>query len=145
MLGANLEFSEVLWIKSQWLIILAWCRNTRLDARTNITSRLDSWYWVPTHQRIRDTVSKSFRTGRLERELQILQLSATRCSCTSILWVSIESFAAITLCVACQRVFVVVVVVYYVINSVRKPLICPRTCTSRSFHQCNQCATTFSL
>jgi hypothetical protein len=30
-------------------------------------------------------VSKSFRTGRLERELQTVQLSATRCSCIAIL------------------------------------------------------------
>jgi hypothetical protein len=30
-------------------------------------------------------VSKSFRTGRLERELQMVQLSATRCSCIVIL------------------------------------------------------------
>jgi hypothetical protein len=30
------------------------------------------------------------------------------------------SFAAITLCVASQRVFIVVVVVYFVIDSVRK-------------------------
>jgi hypothetical protein len=30
-------------------------------------------------------VSKSFRTGRLERELQIVQLSATRCSRVAIL------------------------------------------------------------
>jgi hypothetical protein len=48
-------------------------------------------------------VSKSFRTGRLERELQMLQLSATRCSCIAILWVSLVSFAAITLCVTSQR------------------------------------------
>jgi hypothetical protein len=52
-------------------------------------------------------VSKSFQTGRLEREMQILQLFATRCSCISILWVSLVSFAAITLCVASQRVFIV--------------------------------------
>jgi hypothetical protein len=32
------------------------------------------------------------------------------------------SFAAITLCVASQRVFVIVVVVYFVIDSVRKLL-----------------------
>jgi hypothetical protein len=31
------------------------------------------------------SVSKSFRTGRLERELQMVQLSATRCSCIAIL------------------------------------------------------------
>jgi hypothetical protein len=30
-------------------------------------------------------VSKSFRTGRLERELQMVQLSATMCSCIAIL------------------------------------------------------------
>jgi len=31
-----------------------------------------------------ESVSKSFRTARLERELQMLQLSATRCSCIAI-------------------------------------------------------------
>jgi hypothetical protein len=51
-------------------------------------------------------VSKSSRTGRLERELQMLQLSATGCSCITILWVSLMSFAATTLCVASQRVFI---------------------------------------
>jgi hypothetical protein len=30
-------------------------------------------------------VSKSFRTGRLEREQQMVQLSATRCNCIAIL------------------------------------------------------------
>jgi hypothetical protein len=51
----------------------------------------------------------------------ILQLSATGCSCISILRVSLVSFAAITLCVASQRVCVVViVVVYFVIDSVWK-------------------------
>jgi hypothetical protein len=30
-------------------------------------------------------VSKSFRIDRLERELQMIQLSATRCSCIAIL------------------------------------------------------------
>jgi hypothetical protein len=38
----------------------------------------------------------------------MVQFSATRCSCISILWVSLVSFAAITLCIASQRVFVVV-------------------------------------
>jgi hypothetical protein len=32
-----------------------------------------------------EDVYKSFRTGRLERELQMVQLSATRCSCIAIL------------------------------------------------------------
>jgi hypothetical protein len=35
--------------------------------------------------------SRSFRTGRLERELQIIQLSAIRYSCIAILWVSLLS------------------------------------------------------
>jgi hypothetical protein len=48
--------------------------------------------------------SKSFRTGRLEREPQMVQLSAIICSCIAILWVSLVSFVAITLCVGSQRV-----------------------------------------
>jgi hypothetical protein len=54
-------------------------------------------------------VSKSFRTGRLERELQIVQLSATKCSCIAILWLSLVSFAAIALYVASEWVFIVVI------------------------------------
>jgi hypothetical protein len=42
-------------------------------------------------------VSKSIRTGRLERELQMVQLSASRCSCIDIMWVGILSVATITL------------------------------------------------
>jgi hypothetical protein len=53
-------------------------------------------------------VSKSFWTGCLEWELQMVQLSATRCNCIAILWVSLVSFVAITLCVASQWVFIVV-------------------------------------
>jgi hypothetical protein len=64
-------------------------------------------------------VTKSFRTGRLERELQMVQLSAIRCSCIAVLWMSLVSSAAITLCVSSQRVFIVV---YFVIDSVRKLL-----------------------
>jgi hypothetical protein len=46
------------------------------------------------------------------------QLSATRCSCIAILWVSLVTSAAITLCFDSQRVFVVVVVVvvYFVMT-----------------------------
>jgi hypothetical protein len=40
----------------------------------------------------------------LEQELQMVQLSATRCSCIAILWVSLVGFAAITLFVASQQV-----------------------------------------
>jgi hypothetical protein len=43
-----------------------------------------------------DVVSKSFRAGRLERELQMVQLFDTKCNCIAILWVSLVSFAAIT-------------------------------------------------
>jgi hypothetical protein len=68
-------------------------------------------------------VSKSFRTGRLELELQMVQLSATTCSRIAILWVSLVIFAAKTLFVASQRVFIVVV--YFVIGSVRKLLDTP--------------------
>jgi hypothetical protein len=68
---------------------------------------------------------QNFRTGRLERELQMVQLSNTKCSYIDIFWVSLVSFAAITLCVASQRVFIVVVVVYLVTDSVRKCLDTP--------------------
>jgi hypothetical protein len=55
----------------------------------------------------------------LERELQMIQLPATMYSCIAVLWVSLVSFAAITLCVASQQVFIVV---YFVIDSVWKLL-----------------------
>jgi hypothetical protein len=65
-------------------------------------------------------VSESFRTGRLEQELQMVQLSATRYRCIAILRVSLVSFAAITLCVVSQRVLVVVV--YFVMTQTGKIL-----------------------
>jgi hypothetical protein len=55
------------------------------------------------------------------RELQMVQFSATRCSCIAILCVSLVSFVVITLCVASQRKFIVVVV-YLVMDSIRKLL-----------------------
>jgi hypothetical protein len=84
-------------------------------------------------------VSKSVRTGRLERELQMVQLSVTRCSSVPILWVSLVSFAAITLCVASQWVFIVIV--YFVINSVRRLLDKPlyRILKNMKVHQHNWC------
>jgi hypothetical protein len=57
-------------------------------------------------------VSKNFPNWPPERELQMVQLSASRCSCMAILWVSIVSLAAITLCVTFQRVFNFVIVIY---------------------------------
>jgi hypothetical protein len=64
---------------------------------------------------IRNILSGIWHTAR---ELQMVQLSATRCSCIAVLWVSLVSFASVTLCVASQRVFIVVSV-YFVIDSVR--------------------------
>jgi hypothetical protein len=59
-------------------------------------------YWIDDSQEKPkyEGVSKSFRTGRLERELQMVELSATGRSCIAILWVSLVSFVAIILCVA---------------------------------------------
>jgi len=54
-------------------------------------------------------VSRSFRTGRQERDLQMIQLSANKCSFIAILWDSLVSFAAIILFVASQRVFTFIV------------------------------------
>jgi hypothetical protein len=75
---------------------------------------------VPTY--LYEVVSKSFRTGRLEQELQMVQLSAIRCSCIAIVWISLVGFAAITLCVASQRVFIVVYFGNFLIH--------PRMCNS---------------
>jgi hypothetical protein len=55
----------------------------------------------------------------LERELQMVQLSATKYICIAILWISLASFAAITLCVASQRA-IPTVSIYFVIDSVLK-------------------------
>jgi hypothetical protein len=52
----------------------------------------------------------------------MVQLSATWRSCIGILCINLVSFAAITLCFASQRAFVVV---YFVIYSVRKLLDTP--------------------
>jgi len=69
-------------------------------------------------------VSKSFRTGRMELELQMMQLSAIRFNCIAILWVSLVSFAARILCVASQQVFIIVII-YFIIDSVQKLLDTP--------------------
>jgi len=70
-------------------------------------------------------VSTSFQTGRLEWELQMLQLSATICSCITILWVSLVSLFVITLSVTSQRLFIVVV--YFVMTQSRNFWIHPHT------------------
>jgi hypothetical protein len=71
-----------------------------------------------------EDVTRSFRTGRLERELQMAQLSATRCSCITILWVSLVRFTPITLYVASQRV-IPKVSAHFFTDSVRKLLDTP--------------------
>jgi flagellar biosynthesis regulator FlbT len=45
------------------------------------TKHGDAVVHIPTYE----CVFKSFRTSRLERELQMVQLSATKCSCIAIL------------------------------------------------------------
>jgi hypothetical protein len=82
-------------------------------------------------------VSKSFRTGGMERELQMEQLSATRFNCIAILWVSLVSFATTPLgAIAWVSVVSFVTIIlwrgqqrvisklreYFVIDSVRKLL-----------------------
>jgi hypothetical protein len=80
-----------------------------------------SCYFLPLRAKYERECIQKFPDWPLERELQIIQLSTTRCSCVAILWVSLASFAAITLCVASQLVFIVVNA-YLVIDSVRKLL-----------------------
>jgi hypothetical protein len=95
------------WIR--WIVLLWW-----------------RWWIIWLHKNavsVIEVISKNFRTGCLERELQIVQLSATRCSCIAILWASLVSFATMTLCVASQRVFIIVA--HFVIDSVRKLLVTP--------------------
>jgi hypothetical protein len=43
-------------------------------------------------------MSKNFRTDHLKRELQMVHLSATRCSCFAILWVSLANSSVLTHC-----------------------------------------------
>jgi len=59
----------------------------------------------------------------------------TRCSYIAILWVSLVSFAVITRCVVSQRVFIIVV--YFIIDSVRKLLDIPPYVYNLSFHATN--------
>jgi hypothetical protein len=96
------------------LVALFWKFDLWMKFRSRCVTLRDAICWnVESYE----GVFKSFRTGRLERELQMIQLSATRCSCIAILWVSLVSFAAITLCIASQRVCNVV---YFVIDQSEK-------------------------
>jgi len=55
--------------------------------------------------------------GEREGELQMVQLSATMCSCIAVLLISLVSFAAIILCFASKRVFIVVSVYFVMTQS----------------------------
>jgi hypothetical protein len=55
--------------------------NSRTDEKTAYSDPLNFFSLVL----IQEGVSKSFRNGRRERELQMVQISATRCSCIAIL------------------------------------------------------------
>jgi hypothetical protein len=83
---------------------VAWTSETSVSCHNNALRHNPEGLGFKTY----GGVSESFRTGRLERELQMVQLSATRFSCITILWVSLMSFATVTFCVASQRVFIVV-------------------------------------
>jgi hypothetical protein len=56
--------------------------------------------------------------------MQMVQLPATRCSCIAILWISLVSSVAITLCAASQRAFTFVSI-HFITDSVRKRLNTP--------------------
>jgi hypothetical protein len=92
-----------------WIPCLLW--NQKVHYHVQMCLPLVSWARYshsipspPMFQRfifiVYEGVSKSFWTCSLEQELQMVQLPATRCSCIAILWVSLVSFATITLCVA---------------------------------------------
>jgi len=103
-------------------VLMAYCK----CRYQNLTPNTEDYLWRNVKGNCK---LQSFRTGRLEREVQMVQLSASRCSCIATLWVGVVGFVAITLCIASQRVFVVVVVVvvvaYFLIESVRKLLVTP--------------------
>jgi hypothetical protein len=82
--------------------------NAAKTTRLGRTVTNEKYIREETKPMLYESVSKSFRTGRrLERELQMVQLSAIRCGCIAILWDILVSFAAIILCVACQLMFIV--------------------------------------
>jgi len=112
-------------VASEVLVLLRFPRSCAVASlsvvtRSTTTKNLGAFSLFPTCREgygAYEDVSKSFRTGRLERELQMVQLSATTCSCIAILWVSLVSFAAITLCVFSQQVFIVVSVYFVMTQS----------------------------
>jgi hypothetical protein len=100
------------------LIVVSWFGISLHKCQRLVTWHVSEWCKELYSERY-EGVSESFRTDRLQRELQMVQRSATRCSCIAILWVGLVSFAAMTICVASQRV-IPKVSVYFVIDSVWK-------------------------
>jgi hypothetical protein len=73
----NQDFGNVKWLLMQTEIHFVFFFYEEDHIKNNVTDC----------NNVYEDVSKRFRTGRLERELQMIQLSATRCSCIAILWV----------------------------------------------------------
>jgi hypothetical protein len=130
-------------MRSWWLFSSSRnCFGTQRFITVIIKPRQWMLFWLRQRDDLYEGVSKSFRNGRLKREPQMVQLSATRCSCVAILLVSLATFASITLCIASQRVFIVV---YFVIDSVRKLLDTPSyTHTQNSPTACNHISGSFN-
>jgi len=82
------------------------------SGENRVWGKIVTWF-LARNSCTHEGVTKSFLTGHLEQELQMVQLSAIRCSCITILWISLVSFATITLCVASQWAFIVVKHIYH--------------------------------
>jgi len=78
--GLNITTNESLRMVIHWLGLVSLSRQEMFltkEQRTGTCNPTEFFVYVGGY--------KSFRTGRLERELQMVQLSATRCSCIAIL------------------------------------------------------------
>jgi hypothetical protein len=70
--------------KSTWTTLLLPFTPSRICSMVKV--KVKSLCFTKHHaMKTYEGVIKSFRTGRLGRELQMVQLSATRCSCIAIL------------------------------------------------------------
>jgi hypothetical protein len=98
---------------------VVWCQMSSvniLNTKNTLTLRMQWFNSISSCFLTCEGVSKSFWTDWLPGARTAN--GTALCSCIAILWVSLVSFAAITLCVA-SRVFIVV---YFVVDSVRKLL-----------------------
>jgi hypothetical protein len=117
-------YDQILAVVKTVALLLSW--GCLPDGRTGLScNRSQSLsvlrlYFVMFHRGIRGCIQKF-----LDWPPGARTATATRCSCIAILWVSLVSFAAVTVCVASQRV-ITKVSVYFIIDSVRKIWIHPR-------------------